>query len=181
MNATYGLVEGARRGAKTLKIPRMRELKDPIELQSAATRRFLRLATDIIERCEQVSVETGCWLFFTAQHRSAKDPFLHYASRRIRNDAKKEVEGITNDFNSLFLNLIAARHQDSKEMHKKLLDAQAKEASTQKQLEEVRVGQEQAVAQAATARRELERRDAQMAATKAELEMYKLRLVAAGM
>ncbi|KAJ6536761.1 hypothetical protein DFH09DRAFT_931165, partial [Mycena vulgaris] len=196
-NAVYGTVEWAKRGAKSMGmspvaprhaqqrtgavIPRMWALKEPITSQSKSSCRFLRLVTDILERCEQVSQETGCWLFFSAQHMFAKVPFLHYASPRIRKEGRKEVEEITNHFNRLFLSLIAARNQDSKEMHKKLLDAQAKEASAQRQLEEARAVQEETAIQAASVQRALELQEAQMQATKAKLEMYKAKLRVAGM
>ncbi|KAJ7740001.1 hypothetical protein DFH07DRAFT_965494 [Mycena maculata] len=141
-NALHGLVEGARRGGQALEIPRMQKLRGPIENRGDSTRRFLRLVKDIMERCEQVSQETGCWLFFTAQHMFAKEPFLHYASPRIRKEGRKEVEEITNNFNRLFLTLIAARNHESKEMHRKLLAAEEKEADAQKELQAAREGEQ---------------------------------------
>ncbi|KAJ7753388.1 hypothetical protein DFH07DRAFT_774138 [Mycena maculata] len=168
-NALHGLVEGARRGGQALdeEIPRMRKLRGPIENRGDSTRRFLRLVKDIMERCEQVSQETGCWLFFTAQHMFAKEPFLHYASPRIRKEGRKEVEEITNNFNRLFLTLIAARNHESKEMHRKLLAAEEKEADAQKELQAAREGEQ--------------RHEVEMAAAKAELEFYKAKLKLAGM
>ncbi|KAJ6487524.1 hypothetical protein DFH09DRAFT_811815, partial [Mycena vulgaris] len=77
-----------------------------------------------ILQCERLSHETGCWLHFSAQHMFATEPFLHYASPRILKEAKQDVEQITNHFNKLFHTLIAARNEDTKEMHKKLLSVQ---------------------------------------------------------
>ncbi|KAJ7865212.1 hypothetical protein B0H13DRAFT_1533678, partial [Mycena leptocephala] len=79
---------------------------------------------------ERLSIETGCWLHFSAQHMFATEPFLHYASPRILKEAKKDVEQITNHFNRTFLALIAARNEDSKSMHKKLLAVQEEEKAT---------------------------------------------------
>ncbi|KAJ7617487.1 hypothetical protein DFH06DRAFT_945293, partial [Mycena polygramma] len=97
---------------------------------------------------EQVSHETGCWLYFASQHVSARDPFLHYASPRIRREGRAEVQDITNQFNGLFLSLIAARNQDSKELHKKLQIAAAKEAVVEKELVAAREAERRAIIEA---------------------------------
>ncbi|KAJ7693705.1 hypothetical protein B0H17DRAFT_862983, partial [Mycena rosella] len=89
--------------------------------------------------------ETGCYLFFTAQHVAAKDPFVHYSSPRIRREGKPEVEDITNQFNRLFLSLIAARNQTTKGLHQKLLVAQEKEAQVKKDLADAREAEQNAI------------------------------------
>ncbi|KAJ7029207.1 hypothetical protein C8F04DRAFT_1265087 [Mycena alexandri] len=175
-NAVYGKVEGAKRGADKFIIPRTRELRPVITDRAEATRRFMRLVTDLLERCEQVSHETGCWLYFTAQHTSAREPFLHFASPRIRREAKAEVEDITNRFNRLFLSLIAARNQETKELHKKLLAAMEKGAQVEKDLADARDAERTAIIEAEASKNELAFRDAEIAKANAELEFYKAKL-----
>ncbi|KAJ7787132.1 hypothetical protein B0H13DRAFT_2299186 [Mycena leptocephala] len=115
------MVEGAMRGNNRFEIVRTKKSRPMMTGRKEASARFLRSASDIIERCERLSNETGCWLHFSAQHMFATEPFLHYASPRILKEAKQDVEQITNHFNRTFLTLIAARNADTKEMHKKLL------------------------------------------------------------
>ncbi|KAF8869959.1 hypothetical protein BD779DRAFT_1416544, partial [Infundibulicybe gibba] len=80
--------------------------------------------------------ETGCWLFFTAQHVNARAPFFHYSSPRILREGREDIESIINQFSRIFTKLLAARRHDAQEMHVKLVEAQTKEAQTQRQLEE---------------------------------------------
>ncbi|KAJ7264969.1 hypothetical protein B0H12DRAFT_961889, partial [Mycena haematopus] len=68
--------------------------------------------------------ETGCWLHFSAQHLFAQGGFLHYTSPRFLREAKKDAEQITNHLNRIYASLIAARNEESKEMHKRLLSAE---------------------------------------------------------
>ncbi|KAF8871837.1 hypothetical protein BD779DRAFT_1453439, partial [Infundibulicybe gibba] len=57
---------------------------------------------------EQISSETGCWLFFTAQHLTARAPFIHYSSPRILREGEEDIESIINQFNEIFAKLTAA-------------------------------------------------------------------------
>ncbi|KAJ7206836.1 hypothetical protein GGX14DRAFT_297604, partial [Mycena pura] len=123
-NALYGNVDGAMRGSKPFDILRMKELRPAITDQADASARFLRCASDIIERCERLSQETGCWLHFSAQHLFAHGGFLHYTSPRLLREAKKDAEQIINHANRVYATLIAARNEESKEMHKQLLLAE---------------------------------------------------------
>jgi hypothetical protein len=50
--------------------------------------------------------------------------YLHYTSPRFLKEAKKDAEQIINHFNQIFASLMAARHQDTKNMHKRLLLAE---------------------------------------------------------
>src|ERR1700761_3414790 len=107
----------------TLDILRMKELRPPITDQAKASARFLRCASDIIERvrtvhitytaliscmpqCERLSQETGCWLHFSAQHLFAHGGFLHYTSPRLLREAKKDAEQIINHANRVYATLI---------------------------------------------------------------------------
>ncbi|KAJ7019934.1 hypothetical protein C8F04DRAFT_975021 [Mycena alexandri] len=173
-NPVYGVVEGAMRGANTFDIVRTKMLRPMITSRVEASARFLRSASEIIER--RLSNESGCWLYFSAQHLFATEPFLHYASPRILKEAKKDVEQITNHFNRVFHTLIAARNEDSKEMHKKLLAAQEKETTTQNALAASQSAEREATLTAATSQRQLELQAQEMEAQRLELEMWKARL-----
>ncbi|KAJ7781849.1 hypothetical protein DFH07DRAFT_949542 [Mycena maculata] len=168
-NAVHGMVEGAMRGAKDFEIVRMKRLRPIIANKKDASARFLRSATEIIDRCERLSNETGCWLYFTAQHMFATEPFFHYTSSRLLKEGKKDIEQITNHFNRLFLTLIAARNEDTKEMHKKLLSAQENEKATKEALVASENAERAAVQQS-------EDRAQQLEEQRLELELLKLKL-----
>ncbi|KAJ6611688.1 hypothetical protein B0H10DRAFT_1918575 [Mycena sp. CBHHK59/15] len=129
-----------------------------------------------MDRCERLSNETGCWLYFSAQHIFATEPFFHYASPRILKEGKKDVEQITNHFNRLFLTLIAARNEDSKEMHKKLLLVQENEKVAKEALIASQTAEQDAVRRAENSQRQLELQMQEMEAQRCELEMWKAKL-----
>lgn len=54
------------------------------------------------DKCENISLQTGCWLFIGAQHANATGKPLHYASPRLRKDGQMN----TNEFATQFLQLI---------------------------------------------------------------------------
>ncbi|KAF8885617.1 hypothetical protein BD779DRAFT_1425360, partial [Infundibulicybe gibba] len=58
---------------------------------------------------ERVANQTGCWIFLAAQHTTARAPFVHYSSPRIIRECQQDIESITNQFNQIFANLLAAR------------------------------------------------------------------------
>ncbi|KAJ7255193.1 hypothetical protein C8J57DRAFT_1075533 [Mycena rebaudengoi] len=131
------------------------------------------------QQCERISIETGCWLYFSAQHMFATDPFLHYASPRILKEAKQDMEQIVNHFNRLFLTLIAARNEETKEMHKKLLQVEEREKAAREELEAARNAEKAANDSALGSARQLEIQAEEMEAQRRELEMYKAKLKAA--
>ncbi|KAF8881352.1 hypothetical protein BD779DRAFT_1445562 [Infundibulicybe gibba] len=169
INAVHGYVEGACRGGEEFKVLRLNELKKPIIQSTDSAARFLRLVTDMVIRCEQISSETGCWLFFTAQHLTARAPFIHYSSPRILREGEEDIESIINQFNEIFAKLTAARRHDAREMHVKLVEAQKEGVETRRQLEEV-------AAQAESSRQALERQERQLEEQTALLEEYRRKL-----
>jgi hypothetical protein len=90
--------------------------------------------------------ETGSWIYFTAQHPTARSPFVHYSSPRFRREGRRDVEKITNDFSALYSRLVAARRQDAQELHSKLI----------------------------TLRKEMEEKERLLAEKEATLERYRL-------
>ncbi|KAJ7704644.1 hypothetical protein B0H14DRAFT_2548090 [Mycena olivaceomarginata] len=135
-NPTFGKVKGAYRGSEPAGIVRTRPKKEALTDRKACSQRFSRKTKELIERCEDLAQETGCWLFFTAQHTHAKEPFYHYTSPRLLRDSKSDVETVTNTFNKLFASLLAARQKDASLMHKQLEEVQAAQASSSRALEE---------------------------------------------
>ncbi|KAJ7851598.1 hypothetical protein B0H14DRAFT_2355134, partial [Mycena olivaceomarginata] len=75
--------------------------------------------------------ETGCWLHFSAQHLFAHGTFLHYTSPRFLREAKKDAEQIINHASRIYATLIAARNEESKEMHKQLILAEGDKQAAQ--------------------------------------------------
>ncbi|KAJ7229017.1 hypothetical protein GGX14DRAFT_385318 [Mycena pura] len=172
-NPLYGMVQGAMRGGKAVEFPRTKELPTPIMERASASARFQRLSMDIIDRCERLSVETGCWLQFSAQHMFANAPFLHYASPRILKEAKQDVEQITNHLNRVYLNLIAARNAESREMHKKLIAAEMREKDAQEALVASQLAQQQAAEEAEIAQKKLEH---ELETQRLELDVWRAQL-----
>ncbi|KAJ7787749.1 hypothetical protein B0H14DRAFT_2629056 [Mycena olivaceomarginata] len=168
-NALHGRVEGAMRGNKVFDIVRMKELRPAMADQARASARFLRSASDIIERCERLSQETGCWLHFSAQHLFAHGAFLHYTSPRFLREAKKDAEQITNHASRIYATLIAARNEESKEMHKRLLLAEGDMQVAQEAERNTRL-------QAETAQREMDLQSEELEAQRLELQALKARL-----
>lgn len=124
-----------------------------------ASHRFLRLVTEYITRvitislpltgcetirlnvtsnfpyqAERISVETGCWLFVAAQHTTARLPFIHYSSPRLRRDGSKSLEDAVNQFSKMFSGLVAARRLEAQEMHDRMLESQAEAKKSQEEL-----------------------------------------------
>ncbi|KAJ6477492.1 hypothetical protein DFH09DRAFT_1108600 [Mycena vulgaris] len=165
----FGKVKGAYRGSKPLEIVRQRGSRALISDKIACTQRFTRKSRELIERCEDLAQETSCWLFFTAQHVNANEPFLHYSSPRLLRDGKSDIEDITNEFNKLFISLSAARQREAFEMSKKLQDAEAKHASTSKILESTTQDLEVARSEGEEQKKRLEEQEVLIAAYKSLL------------
>ncbi|KAJ6542681.1 hypothetical protein B0H19DRAFT_305990 [Mycena capillaripes] len=164
------------RGSKKYEIVRTKALRPPLAEQVEASARFLRCAGDIIERCERLSNETGCWLFFSAQHLFAQGPFLHYTSPRLLKEAKKDAEQITNHFNRVFLSLIASRNEESKEMHKRLVLAEEDKKAATEALAAAKEAEHEAMLRAESAARQLELQAEELAAQRLEFEALKARM-----
>ncbi|KAJ7211779.1 hypothetical protein B0H12DRAFT_1079548 [Mycena haematopus] len=155
-NPVHGEVEGAMRGAKKIDIVRQKELRDPLSDQAEASARFLRCVSDIIDRCERVSHETG-WRISA----------LHVP--RFLREAKKDAEQITNHLNRIYASLIAARNEESKEMHKRLLSAEDDKKAAEGALAAARQAEREA-------RRELELQAEELAAQRLELVAWQAKL-----
>ncbi|KAK7059855.1 hypothetical protein R3P38DRAFT_3252100 [Favolaschia claudopus] len=175
-NPIHGLVVGAMRGGRAYDIVRSKPLRNPIASQAEASARFLRCATDIMERCERMSNETGCWLYFTAQHLFAHAPFLHYASPRLLKEGKKDTEQLTNHFNKLFATLIALRNEESKDMHKRLLSAEDDKKAATEALAAAQDSEREAVQRAQSSEQQVEAQREELEAHQLQIEALKAQL-----
>ncbi|EDR10868.1 uncharacterized protein LACBIDRAFT_315807 [Laccaria bicolor S238N-H82] len=105
------VVEGVARGSRPYAISRSRTLPDLLSGQNAS-KYFNIQMKDIVNRCERLAHATGAWIFFTANHSNARQEFIHYSSPKFRLEAHDAIEGITNEFDSIFDNLITTRRAD---------------------------------------------------------------------
>ncbi|KAG6807450.1 hypothetical protein H0H92_007513 [Tricholoma furcatifolium] len=122
-NAVYNKVIGAMRGSQVLEIPRSKPLRSPIDDVAANTRRFNRIVTDIIMRCKCLGEETGCWLLFLGQLPSSK-ALTHYASSRLRREAKAETINVINQYQALICTLLAAKRCEAVTIQKRFDEVQ---------------------------------------------------------
>jgi len=62
----------------------------------------------------------GAWVFFMANHSNAQQDFVHYSSPKFHLEAHGMIEGITNEFDVIFDNLITTRRADGFEKQAEL-------------------------------------------------------------
>jgi hypothetical protein len=134
---------------------RNKELRKPIAKAPDAARCFHRVIADVVARvcsffpetipgshsgvqCENLSNETGCWLYFAAQHPTASSPFVHYSSPRIRRDAKPQLIEIQQQFLKIFSALQTSRRHEAMELAVELAQAQEQHKEAAAEVEQVR-------------------------------------------
>ncbi|KAF6747733.1 hypothetical protein DFP72DRAFT_1075015 [Ephemerocybe angulata] len=93
-NPLFKTVKGAARGSVPILMPRVRKLKARYLTAKASSRAYDNLTRDIITRCEDIAERTNSWVYFAVQNPASKTPFLNYASRKFRKDAKEELKEI---------------------------------------------------------------------------------------
>ena len=95
----------------------------------------------ILTQCERLAHATGAWVFFTTNHSNAQQDFVHYSSPKFRLEAHGAIEGITNEFDAIFDNLITTRRVDGfekqAELRRKLNEKQAELDSRDADLQEL--------------------------------------------
>ncbi|KAJ3532945.1 hypothetical protein NMY22_g7545 [Coprinellus aureogranulatus] len=82
------------RGNKKYKIARLHKMKHLYQKRKDATKAFDRLSRDAVTRVEAAAERTGGWVYLAMLHPGSRQPFLEYASRRLRKDATEEVEQV---------------------------------------------------------------------------------------
>ncbi|KDR76769.1 hypothetical protein GALMADRAFT_67141, partial [Galerina marginata CBS 339.88] len=133
-NPFHGHVDGVKRGNAPYAIHRNKRLPNVIENSRDASRRFSRLLNKIVEKCEDASRETGCWLFLGAQHTSARGGTISYASPRLRSEAQSTASTLATEFNGAITTLLSARRADAVELQCKYEEAQALKQAADHQL-----------------------------------------------
>ncbi|KAJ3564310.1 hypothetical protein NP233_g8384 [Leucocoprinus birnbaumii] len=113
----YGIIEGVMRGNHPFKgLKRTTALRPPSQTSSHASKRFQRVIRQILTRVENLSVETGCWIYIAAQHATAVTPFVHYASPRLRAEAGPELDIIHTNFSTMMKTLVMSRRREVMEL-----------------------------------------------------------------
>lgn len=106
-------------------------LPSPSRDSVAASKDFLEGMHRVLEKAEDVSTKTGCWLFVGAQHPAAAGGTIHFSSLRLVRDAPDDAENLANDFNSLMASLLRSRRSDALDACKKLEEARQANARLQ--------------------------------------------------
>ncbi|KAH9477987.1 hypothetical protein JR316_0010220 [Psilocybe cubensis] len=119
-NPYHGYVQGALRGTEVYQIVRGHSLPSPISENTRLVKQFTNSINAIVEKCEDLSKQTGCWLFIGAQHATARSGAISYASPRLRRDAAAQAGNIGTQFSSITRNLIQARIQDNVNLQQQL-------------------------------------------------------------
>ncbi|KIK53469.1 hypothetical protein GYMLUDRAFT_108141, partial [Collybiopsis luxurians FD-317 M1] len=83
---------------------------------------------------EQLGEETGCWMYFAAQHPNAHENFAHYTSRRLTLDWIPTLDTLHNKMNKLFISLQCSHCSNAAELSADLI---AKEAALSAALAEM--------------------------------------------
>ncbi|KAF6758697.1 hypothetical protein DFP72DRAFT_1064801 [Ephemerocybe angulata] len=94
VNAVHGFVNGACRGSKPTEVPRTRAVEPPFVTRKEASRAFRAQTKDLLTRAESVADRSAAWVYIAMQQPGAKKPFVHFASRKIRREAPKELEQV---------------------------------------------------------------------------------------
>lgn len=87
---------------------------------------------------ENLSIETGCWLYIVGQHTTATTPFIHYVSPRLRGEAVDEVNIIHTNFSRLLSSLVSSRRREASEIAMELDGAKAELSQVTQVAEEQR-------------------------------------------
>jgi hypothetical protein len=86
--------------------------------------------------------ETNSWLFFAAQHPNAAGQFIHYASSRLRREAKDDTKELVKQFQATINALMNARRKDALELGRVLESSRQelaqKEEEVRRQGDEIR-------------------------------------------
>ncbi|PPR07645.1 hypothetical protein CVT26_001660 [Gymnopilus dilepis] len=137
-NPIYGVVKGVKKGNKDYALQvtyRMHKLPLPRSSARDVSRRYNRQVNKLLQRCEDLSTETGCWLYFGAQHTTAREGAISYVSPRFCREAREQAERIATDFNTTAAHLSTARRVEAVQLSEKLAEVErqrrAAEASFQ--------------------------------------------------
>ncbi|KAJ3545286.1 hypothetical protein NMY22_g2496 [Coprinellus aureogranulatus] len=129
-----GHVHGAQRGAKPWVIRRKHKAPEPCGDTHEAARAFAAGIGPLIERCDDLSNRTGCWLVIAAQHITAVNGMVHYTSPRLRAEAHDDIEGIVDNIDGLIFDLREARKREAVQANRKVRELEEQNRMLQEQL-----------------------------------------------
>ncbi|KAF8193291.1 hypothetical protein BJ912DRAFT_924484 [Pholiota molesta] len=132
----HGFVNGVYRGTERYSLCRSHAKPSPIDNTSKASAMFLENIRALIQKCEDLSSQTSCWLFIGAQHPNATGETLHYASARLQRDAP-EIADIASDFCSTITHAKEVRRRDIIEVTKNLERARQQKADLEARMQAI--------------------------------------------
>lgn len=86
-------------------------------------------------QCEDLSSETGCWLFLGAQHLTARGGAITYASPRLCREAPAPAGQLAMLFGTTATQLMNARRSEAVMYQRQLDDMREKRADAEKKAE----------------------------------------------
>ncbi|KAJ3567220.1 hypothetical protein NP233_g6510 [Leucocoprinus birnbaumii] len=130
----FGCVQGVWRGNQIFDdLKQLHPLRAPSENLAQVSKRFQHMMCEIIICAENLSVETGCWIYIAGQHATAVTPFLHYASPRLCAKAGPELQVLQNNCSHLMKVLMSAHRHEVMEVSMEL-EAKKQELDCSEQL-----------------------------------------------
>ncbi|KAJ7583991.1 hypothetical protein C8J56DRAFT_1054514 [Mycena floridula] len=92
LHPLYGLVKDVRIGNDEACIPRPRPLRAIERDARTAGQRFRRQMNELMARAEDLSHETGCWLYIVGQHTAARRGHMSFVSDRLSREAPPQFD-----------------------------------------------------------------------------------------
>ncbi|KDR72063.1 hypothetical protein GALMADRAFT_213511 [Galerina marginata CBS 339.88] len=130
----YNGLVSAQRGNLPYNVVRGHKAPDRHDKTSKSTKAFGEKIDAILEKCDDLSLQTGCWLFIGAQHPTARSAAIHYASHRLRRDAPGQSGQIATQFCQLTQNLLASKNQDMLQLQTQLEESRKRSEAVENEL-----------------------------------------------
>ncbi|KAK7059099.1 hypothetical protein VNI00_001724 [Paramarasmius palmivorus] len=156
-NPLFGQVVGAYRGTTLLPVVRTRKPTKSTPKEANIPKIFYDRTPTIISALDDLATRTGCWLYFSAQHPTSTQPFIHYTSQRLRTEGGGLLDAVHEANRQLYSSLKTARRRDTAPLAADLAKAQ----ETLKQV------QDEALVQIAAKEAEAKEAEARLAAANA--------------
>ncbi|KAF9029755.1 hypothetical protein BDP27DRAFT_1533038 [Rhodocollybia butyracea] len=138
-NPRFGLVEGVAKGGAAFDIYREKALPKPCTTRGESTKMFHKRLPVIVRRCEQLSAETGCWLYLATAHPNSRSPFVHYTSQRLLQEPSFPLlDELHNTANKMFYVLKNTQHSTASSLATDLHNTNEKLAEAQLEANQLR-------------------------------------------
>ncbi|EEB86766.1 hypothetical protein MPER_16157, partial [Moniliophthora perniciosa FA553] len=126
-----------------VEIARIRSQKKLLPRDKVHKRYYEKVAA-IMNRCEELCDETGCWMQVSTQLPTARHGAIHFFSQRFRQEAPQGLQEVHDLTGRMYTTMIAARRKDviqaeqeADKLRKEVQEARAAEASTLQDLTEL--------------------------------------------